>query len=209
MLASVVVALLGAACGGAAAPAQERATRATGTVGAFADEVASTGCSGSSSSASSHVVSYCVFVIADGRRFRCHGSTLAQRQQSASSLARAAGCVALRPLVISRASRAVFAALVRVRGCLVDRGYEVIGGPVLPPQGPTSPDGELTLGAPAAVPTIAFYDDPAKAARLEPAVIRRARRFSGQVERRGAVTILWLRAPPSVLRARVQACAWR
>jgi hypothetical protein len=205
VLATIVVVVLAAGCGSAAKPAQQRAA---GAVGALGDQVASTGCSGGSSSASSHAVSYCVFVIADGRRFRCQGSAVAQSQQTASSLARAVGCVALRRLAISPASRAVFVALARVRACLIGRGYQVIGGPVLPPQGPNAPDGELTVGTRPAVPVIAFYDDPLQAARLEPAVIRRAKPLGGQVERRGAVTVVWLQAPKSALRARVQACAW-
>jgi hypothetical protein len=201
VLATIVVVLLAAGCGGAAKPSPRRAA---GSGGALADQVASTGCS----SASSHVAAHCVFVIADGRRFSCRGSAVGQSQQTASSLARAAGCVALRRLAISPASQAVFVALVRVRACLIGRGYQVVGGPVLPPQGPKAPDGELTVGTSPAVPVIAFYDDPLKAARLEPAVILRAKRFGGQVVRRGAVTVLWIKAPASALRARVQACAW-
>jgi hypothetical protein len=200
-LATLVVVLLAAGCGGAAKPSPQRAA---GGAGAFVDQVASTACS----SASPHVGAHCVFVIADGRRFRCQGSGVGRPQPTASSLARAAGCVALRRLSISPASHAVFAALVRVRACLLGRGYQVVGGPVLPSQGPNAPDGELTVGTHPAVPVIAFYDDPLKAARLEPAVIRRAKRFGGHVERRGAVTVLWLQAPASALRARLQACAW-
>jgi hypothetical protein len=201
LLATIVVVLLAAGCGGAAKPSPQRVA---GGASALADEVASTGCS----SASSHVAAHCVFVIADGRRFRCRGSALGQSQQTASTLARAAGCVAVRRLAISPASRAVFVALVRVRACLLGRGYQVIGGLVLPPQGPNAPDGELTVGTHPAVPVIAFYDDPLKAARLEPAVIRRATPLGGRVERRGAVTVLWLQAPASAVGARVAACAW-
>jgi hypothetical protein len=42
---------------------------------------------------------------------------------------------------------------------------------------------------------IAFYIDAAGARRLEAAIMRNARRVHGQVARRGAVTIVWARAP--------------
>lgn len=78
---------------------------------------------------------------------------------------------------------------------------------VLPPlAGPNSPDGELIAGYLPTGALIAFYRDIEKAARLEPAVLRNARRIGGQVERSGTVTIFWLRPPPALLRRAVQAC---
>ena len=54
----------------------------------------------------------------------------------------------------------------------------------------------------------AFYLDPAKAKRFEPHLARDAQNFGGQVERRGAVTVVWTRPPTGDLRNSVQACAF-
>jgi hypothetical protein len=80
----------------------------------------------------------------------------------------------------------------------------VTGGPVLPQQGQNTPDGELiTNGA-----FIAFYTDQRKAERLEPEVRQNARRFGGEVVRKGAVTVLWIRPPASALHNAVSGCAF-
>jgi hypothetical protein len=113
--------------------------------------------------------------------------------------------------VISVALRTAFTALGKTRACLIKRGLRVVGGPVLPsgPFDPGSPDGELIVGSGADGAFIAFYGDAQRAQRLEPAAIGRAKRFGGQVERRGAVTVVWVRAPASGLRSSVDACALR
>ena len=80
----------------------------------------------------------------------------------------------------------------------------VTGGPVLPQQGPSSPDGELITGG----AFIAFYTDPRKAQRLEAAVKQNARRFGGQVVRNDAVTVLWIHPPASGLRSAVSVCTF-
>jgi len=54
---------------------------------------------------------------------------------------------------------------------------------------------------------IAFYTDAAKARRLQAGLTRNARRLGGQIERHGAVTVLWVHPPASDLRAAVQTCA--
>ncbi len=108
-------------------------------------------------------------------------------------------CVALHPA----ASATVIEAIARAQACLRRDGLEVKGGPV-PPGGhtPGGPEGELVLGD----ALIGFYTDPRSAKRAEPEVLRNARGFGGTPERRGAVTVLWIRPPPNDLRARVLAC---
>jgi len=85
----------------------------------------------------------------------------------------------------------------------------VAGGPAFPPDQSTSssPDGELIAGAAAAF--IAFYTDASKAQRLEPQVMRNARRHGWQVERHGAVTVVWVHPPSSGARNSAQACVFR
>ncbi|MGO8906439.1 MAG: hypothetical protein ACLQMH_12570 [Solirubrobacteraceae bacterium] len=108
-------------------------------------------------------------------------------------------CVALRPA----ASASAIKAIARARACLTSHGLEVKGGPV-PPAGraPGGPEGELVVSD----GLIGFYADPRSAERAEPEVLRNAGRFGGKPERRGAVTVLWIRPPPNDLRAKVLAC---
>lgn len=99
---------------------------------------------------------------------------------------------------------AVAARIAADRTCLTSKGLRVTGGPVFPQQGPNTPDGELvTNGA-----LITFYTDRRKAERLEPEARQNARRFGGQVVRKGAVTVLWIRPPASGLRKVVSGCAF-
>ena len=87
------------------------------------------------------------------------------------------------------------------------QGAEAIGSAILPPlASPNSPDGELIAGFLPNGALIAFYRSIEKAERLEPAVLRNARRLHSQVERAGAVTIFWVRPPSATLRGAVQAC---
>jgi hypothetical protein len=91
---------------------------------------------------------------------------------------------------------------------MTTKRFRVSGGPVFPQQSPTSPDGELIVGNGAGGAFIAFYTDAGRAARLEPEVRQNARHLGGQVERRGAVTVLWIRRPANGLRKVVLACAF-
>jgi hypothetical protein len=208
-LAVSVAALYAGGCGGAGKPLPSVAEPPTGA-GALADQVASSSCSARASSTISRVVRHCVFVLMDGRRFRCLGSAFAGSTPSANALAHANACARLRRLVIPASSRAVFAAIGTARACLTAKGLRVSGGPVVPPDphSPRSPDGELIVGDVAGGAFIAFYKDPRKAQRFEPEVVRNAKRFGGEVERRGAVTVLWIRRPASDLRNTVKACVF-
>lgn len=89
-----------------------------------------------------------------------------------------------------------------VKACLTSKGLAVHGGATVGKLGPNSPDGELiTTGA-----FIAFYTDASNARRLEPALKQNAMHIGGQVERHGAVTVLWIRPPATRLRNDVSAC---
>ena len=146
----------------------------------------------------------CQFVLSDGRQFRCPSQPKAP--PNATDL-RAAGCVKLPSLKVSAAQRSTFAAVYAASRCLTGRGLRVAGGPILPAH-PQTPDGELVVGSshPAFV---ASYRDVAKAARLSSAVMRHARAFHGQVEQRGAVTIVWAAAPSGGVRRAVEGCVYR
>ena len=148
----------------------------------------------------------CVFVLADGRRFRCP-PRLAQAVQTTSSLERSTACRTIAPLHLSAAVRRVTAAIESAQACLTSRKVRAIGNAVLPALADaSSSDGELIAGYLPNAALIAFYRDIEKADRLEPAVLRNARRFHAQVERSGTVTILWSRPPGATLRGAVQAC---
>jgi hypothetical protein len=148
----------------------------------------------------------CVFVLTDGRRFRCP-QRFAQVVQTASSLERSTACRTIAPLHLSAAVRRVTAAIESAQACLASRKVRAIGNAVLPPLADAnSPDGELIAGYLPNGALIAFYRDVEKAERLEPAVLRNARRLHAQVERSGAVTIFWWRPPTATLRRAVQPC---
>lgn len=148
----------------------------------------------------------CTFVVSDGRRFSCN-RFFTGPAPSVSELERAADCRRLPSLVFSRAERALMARLSRARNCLVARGLRVSGGPVLPPVGPTStePDGELVIGS-ASLAFIAFYTSAARARRIEPVLRRDDAHAPVLLQRRGAVTIAWIRAPAGEPRNMVWTC---
>jgi hypothetical protein len=147
-----------------------------------------------------------VFVLADGRRFSCP-QRFAQVVQTASSLERSTACRTITPLHLSAAVRRVTASIESTQGCLASRRVRAIGNAVLPPlAGANSPDGELIAGYLPNGALIAFYRDTDKAQRLEPAVLRNARRLRAHVERSGTVTIFWSRPPTATLRHAVQVC---
>lgn len=148
----------------------------------------------------------CVFVLANGRRFRCP-PRFAHAVQTASSLERSTSCRTIAPLHLSAAVRRVTAAIESTQACLTSHKVRTIGNAVLPPlASPNSPDGELIAGYLPGGALIAFYRSIEKAERLGPAVLRNARRLHSQVERAGAVTIFWPRPPTATLRRAVQAC---
>ncbi len=148
----------------------------------------------------------CVFVLADGRRFSCP-QRFAHSVQTASSLERATACTAITPLHLSASVRRVTQKIESSQACLISHGLRAIGSAALPPMaGPNGPDGELIAGYLPNGALIAFYRDTEKAERLEPAILRSARRLHAQVERRGDVTIFWWRAPTATLRSAVHAC---
>lgn len=185
--------------------------RATPTGGAAAASAAAqvvTATCSASGSAGSPVTQSCVLVLSDGQRFRCR-SAFEGSTPSARVLEHARGCARMQSLVIPPALRAVIAAIANTRTCLTTNGLRAIGGPVLPanPSGSSSADGELIVGSAISGAFVAFYTDPGKAQRLEPALMRNAARVGGQVERRAAVTVLWIRPPASEVRKAVEGCA--
>ena len=149
-------------------------------------------------------VTSCMFVLTDGRRFKCSGPAFARSTPTPSTLEHAKTCVTISPLILPASVRALVERIAAARTCLASNGLRVTGGPVFPPQGPNSADGELvTEGA-----IIAFYANQRKAKRLEPEVKQNARRFNGQVdaERRSHRTV-----DPSAasgLRSTVSRCAF-
>jgi hypothetical protein len=148
----------------------------------------------------------CVFTVADGRRFSCP-PRFAQVVQTASSLEHSTACRAIAPLHLSVGLRRVTALIESAQACLTSHSVRAIGNAVLPPlASANSPDGELIAGYLPNGALIAFYRNVEKAQRLEPAVLRNARRLRAQVERSGTVTIFWLRRPTATLRRAVQAC---
>lgn len=210
---AVLLALGAAGCGSATSSTSPSRSRSVGR-GALAVQVSSGSCSSVATMAVNSGVARranrrapvksCVFVLTDGRRFRCSGPTFARSTPTPSALERASACVTMRSVAVPASVRAVLARIAAERSCLTSKGLRVSGGPVFPQQGPNSADGELaTAGA-----LIAFYDDQRKAARLEPEVEQNARRFGGQVVRNGAVTVLWIHPPASGLRDAVSGCAF-
>lgn len=148
----------------------------------------------------------CGFVLADGRRFSCP-ERFTHAVQTASSLERSTACRAIAPLHLSAAVRRVTAMIESAQACLTSHKVRAIGNAVLPPlAAPSSPDGELIVGYLPNGALIAFYRDSEKATRLEPAVLRNARRIHAHVERRDAATIFWSRPPTTTLRVAVQGC---
>ncbi len=151
----------------------------------------------------------CSFILSDGQQFRCQ-KAFAGHSPTARVLEHTTGCVRLRSLVLSPAVRRMIAALDRTPSCLTAKGVRALGGPVLPPPSPSSSsaDGEIFVGRSAAHAVfIAFYTRAARAQRLQAGLLSNARRLNGQVERQGAVTVLWLH-PRSGVQAAVRACAF-
>ena len=159
--AAVLLAMTAAGCGSATSstsPSAERTTPAAQVTSAScsstATEAASSGVT--TSAGRGGAVSSCMFVLTDGRRFKCSGPAFARSTPTPSTLEHAKTCVTISPLVIPASLRAVVARIATTRICLTSKGLRMTGGPVFPQQGPNSADGELiTEGA-----FIAFYTHP-------------------------------------------------
>ena len=211
--------ILAGGCGSAASgPAPLTAGRTVGVTPVAQVTQASCGAEGVANGR--RFTSSCVFMLVDGRRFRCP-QRFAQSVQTAGSLERARACSAITPVHLGAAVKRVTATIEAAQACLTAHGVRAIGGPVLPispvlpfgvPHLPAlaasqnGPDGELIAGFLPNGALLAFYRDVAKAVRLEPAILNNARRIHAQVQRRGATTIFWSRPPPAALRSAVTAC---
>jgi hypothetical protein len=206
--------LLAVAAGGCGSVASSTSSSSSLSAARATSAVASASCSSvatvavSSGAATSTnrraPVSSCVFVLADGRRFRCSGAAFGRSTPSSSTLEHAKACVPASRFTLSANVRAVAAKITAVRTCLTNKGLRVGGGPIFPQQGPNTPAGELITGG----AFIAFYTDQLKAERLEPQVRQNAKRFGGQVVRNGAVTVLWIHPSASGSRDAVSGCAF-
>lgn len=168
-------------------------------------EITSTSCSEGATGGSSRATGSCVFVLSDGRRYSCP-ATFSRITVSGAALQRSKVCTQLRRLAVSSSTQRLYANIDQARRCLIEHGLRARGGPVLPPQGPNAPDGELITGNGNGGGLVAFYNDIGKADRLAPKVIKNAGRFGGQVERRGTTTIVWIRPPSSTLRHILESC---
>lgn len=203
----VLAGLLAILAGGCGAATNQSNPSGTGQATAVADygQVAEASCTTGEANGKPLPAS-CVFVLADGRRFSCP-ERFAHAVQTASSLERSRTCRAIAALHLSAAVRRVTATIESAQACLTSRKVRAIGSAVVPPlAAPSGPDGELIAGYLPNGALIAFYRDSEKATRLEPAVLRNARRIHAQVERRGAATIFWWRPPTPTLRLAVQTC---
>jgi hypothetical protein len=170
-------------------------------------QVSSGGCTTSETANHARPVSFCVYVLTDGRRFKCSAISTGPTP-SVAALEHDKRCTPLRPLTITPAMHAVIAAIAATKRCLSTRGVTASGAPVLPSQGPNVPEGEVIVVNGVHPIFIAYYADAAKAKRLEPAIAHNATRLGGSTERRGAVTILFTHPPASDLRRTVEGCAF-
>lgn len=151
----------------------------------------------------------CSFVLSDGQQFRCRQAFEGQTPK-ARVLEHTKGCARSPSLKLSPAERGMIAALAKARRCLTAKGIGALGAPVLPPNPPgsSSADGEIVVGRSAThVVFIAFYTSTARAEQLEASLMRNAHGLNGQVERHGAVSVVWIH-PAGGVRAAVRACAF-
>jgi hypothetical protein len=116
---------------------------------------------------------------------------------------------ATRPVAPSRqVERAFLATLKTARACITRHGLRVSGGPIYPQDSPTSPDGELIVGSSKGGAYVAFYVNVTRAEQLESLLTETAKHLAGQVERRGAETVLLIHHPAARLRDAVIGCAF-
>jgi hypothetical protein len=90
-------------------------------------------------------------------------------------------------------------------GCMHDAGIRTRAGRPGPGD-EDAPDLELVLREPGPPAFVALYADPARARENAPRIRRIARRFHGSVERRGRITIVWVKRPGAERRAAVLGC---
>jgi hypothetical protein len=147
----------------------------------------------------------CMFVFADGRRFRCPtGST--SPDPTPSVLVRKKECTEAPSLVLSATVLTTLSRRGSAETCLAARGLRVSAGPPAYPNasGARAADGVLLLGQAAA---IAVYADVNQARLLAPAVTANAAHVGERVERHGSVLVLWLARPSTAsLRGAVLGC---
>jgi hypothetical protein len=196
-----VLALAAAGCGEAArTQSSQRSTFAQGP------QLTSESCQATSVKPGSGELRYCVFMLTDGRRFRCSATAFATATPTVEQLSRAKACVSLGPIAVPRAPAAAVASVARTRTCLLGRGFRVSGGAVAPQAG-SGADGELTIRGQGASGLIGFFRDARSAERQESLVRGRAQGAGGLIEGRGAVMVLWVRPPAVAERAGVLACS--
>lgn len=93
-----------------------------------------------------------------------------------------------------------------VRECLADQGYRATGG-VRPSGTPDAPLYEILVAGPRGSAFIAFHRNLARARRYETRVRRNARRFdAAAVERKGAITTVWVELTDPQARERIRDC---
>jgi hypothetical protein len=193
VLAVSLLALFVGGCGGAIKPSERSVSRPTDGR-AVAGQLTSNSCSASEPSTGGREVRHCEFVLSDRSAFNCNMASLHTLTPTATEVEHSKACVSVGRISPPVASAAVVDAIAKAHACLAGNGLAVHGGPV-PPEGhgPGGPEGELiTSGA-----LIAFYADARIAKQAEPEVLREARGLGATVDRRNAVTVLWLpRRPP-------------
>ncbi len=173
-------------------------------------QIISSSCSasGSTGSASSH--SSCTFVLSDGRRFLC-AQGFALSHPTVGDIFHSRTCTSLPSSRPAASAPPVLAGIVAARQCLLEDGLKVHGGAVPTPSANAgkSPAGELIVAnhrTGAITAFVGFYANARQAQQREPYVARNAKRLGGQVQRLGAVTVLWLRAPAPQLRSQLVRC---
>jgi hypothetical protein len=147
----------------------------------------------------------CVFVLGDGRRFRCP-LRFGGRPLTAATIETSRACVALAAAVVPAFLRPVAARIAQARACLERHGLAVTGGLVLAsPRGPDATDGELDTSD----ALIAYYSGSHQAAAVEPEVAKNMRALGATVARGGADNVAWLVAPSRTLRHTLAVCVGR
>jgi hypothetical protein len=92
-----------------------------------------------------------------------------------------------------------------LKSCLEAAGIPTVAGRPRPGD-ENAPDLELVLGEPGPPAFVALYADPWRAREYAPSIRRNPRRFQGSVERRGRITIVWVKGLGAEDRAAVRGC---
>ena len=150
----------------------------------------------------------CVIQLADGRRFRCDGSS----PPASAKEAQPAGdprCHLVPAAPSKRSTPAQTAAARTAAGkaheCLRKAGIRSAVDPGQPAN-PRAPGAEMILGGRDAAAFVAFYGTAQAAAQALGEVSENAKHLGGLTDHRGKVTILWLHAPSMGAGARVESC---